>query len=215
MRFVRLSGPWGVGAALVSDLALTSLGGVAAALATGLCLAALLLMARGLSIGLEAPGRAVQQKLGALGETFAQLAEAAPELRCFGLEEWAAGQIDEASRAYADAQRAQAVLAGWMELLHAAAIDTAAPILRALLERGRLGEAEARLDTLFDAAQAGGGVPLSAAPAIRFAAPAPCHVAPDERLALSGPVRHRQDHAGRDAARPARGGAGPDRDRRA
>jgi ATP-binding cassette subfamily C protein CydC len=111
--------------------------------------------------------------------------------------------------------RAGAPIAALAALAAAMAVDAAAPILRALLERGRLGEAEARLDTLFDAAQAGGGVPLSAAPAIRFAAPAPCHVAPDERLALSGPVRHRQDHAGRDAARPARGGAGPDRDRRA
>lgn len=177
-RFVRLSAPWSVAAALASGLCLTVLGGPLAAVSTVACLAALLLAARTLSRQREAPGRAVQIAAGALREDFAQTIEAAPELRCFGLEAWAADRIDTRSRTLAAAQRAHANVAGWFELIQALSIalaasaaallsatagaeiaalaalaaamtlDGAAPLLRGQIDRGKMREAAARLDLL-------------------------------------------------------------------
>jgi ATP-binding cassette subfamily C protein CydC len=175
-RFVRLSAPWSVGAALASGVCLTLLGGPLAALATTVCLAGLLLGARSLSRRLEAPGRAIQSAAGALRQEFAQSVAAAPELRCFSLEDWAADRIDAGSRTLAAAQRAQAGVAGWFELIHALliglaaaaalllsihsgaaiaalaalaaamTIDGAAPLLRGQIDRGKVREASERLD---------------------------------------------------------------------
>lgn len=218
-RFVRLSAPWGVAAALASGLCLTVLGGPLAALSNVACLAALLLVSRGLSRRLEAPGRAIQIATGALRETFAETIEAAPELRCFGLESWAADRIDERSRTLAAAQRAQSGVAGWFELAQAVAIalaaaaaavfsagagaeiaalaalaaamtlDGAAPVLRSQIDRGKVREAAARLDTLLASTPPAhtAATILSDAPALAFHHPAPCRVAPGERLVLTGP----------------------------
>lgn len=218
-RFVRLSGPWGLAAALGAGLCLTLLGGAWAALATAGCLGALLLAADRLSRALAAPGRAVQQAAGTLREEFAMLVDAAPELRCFGLEDWAAGRIDARSRDLGRAQRTQARVAGWFELLHASAIglaagaalllslsagapvaalaalaaamtiDGAAPVLRATIERGRVGEAEARLDELLThaAPSAARTLAVAAAPAITLTDPEAVSIAPGERVALIGP----------------------------
>ncbi|HXH15103.1 MAG TPA: ATP-binding cassette domain-containing protein [Sphingomonas sp.] len=177
-RFVRISAPWGVAAALASGLSLIWLGGIAAAAATGGCMIALLVVGRLASDRLAAPGRAVQQAAGRLRETFSSLADAAPELRCFGLESWAAGLIDAQGRELAAAQRAHAKAAGWLDLLHASAvgfatasavmlsagsgapgaalaalaaamtIDAAAPLLRAMIDRTRTAEAQDRLDDI-------------------------------------------------------------------
>ncbi|SDA30200.1 amino acid ABC transporter ATP-binding/permease protein [Sphingomonas sp. NFR15] len=217
-RFVRLSAPWSVAAALVAGLCLTVLGGALAALSTVACLAALLLAARALSHRLEAPGRAVQIAAGALRDEFAQASEAAPELRCFALESWAADRIDARSRTLAAAQRAQANVAGWFELIQALSIafaassaallsaasgadiaalaalaaamtlDGAAPLLRGQIDRGKMREAEARLDMLLahSPSEQGSAKP-SDAPLLAFHQPAPCRIAPGERLALSGP----------------------------
>jgi len=182
-RFVRLSAPWSVAAALASGLCLTVLGGPLAAVSTVACLAALLLTARALSRQLETPGRTVQIAAGALREDFAQTIEAAPELRCFGLEAWAADRIDTRSRTLAAAQRAHANVAGWFELIQALSIalaasaaallsapagaeiaalaalaaamtlDGAAPLLRGQIDRGKMREATARLDLLLVAPQ--------------------------------------------------------------
>ncbi|KQN28823.1 ATP-binding cassette domain-containing protein [Sphingomonas sp. Leaf38] len=166
-----------------------------------------------------APGRAVQQASAALRETFASLADAAPELRCYGLETWAADRVDAQSRVLAAAQRAHANAAGWFELLHAAAvgvaaagavtvaagsgapraalaalaaamtIDAAGPLLRAMIDRGRLAEAQVRLGAVFAAPdQCRPAAALSdPAPAIRFALPARDCIAPaGTRLALVG-----------------------------
>ncbi|RZF66381.1 ATP-binding cassette domain-containing protein [Sphingomonas populi] len=217
-RFVRLSAPWGVAAALASGLCLTVLGGALAALSTVACLAALLLTARALSRRLEAPGRAVQTAAGALREEFAQAIEAAPELRCFGLESWAADRIDARSRTLAAAQRAQANVAGWFELLQALSIalaasaaallsapagaeiaalaalaaamtlDGAAPLLRGQIDRGKMREAAARLDMLLAVSRPERATAMpSDTPVLTFHQPAPCRVAPGERLALTGP----------------------------
>ena len=222
LHFVRRSGPWGAAAALASGVALTCLGGIGAAAATVACVALLLIVADRLWRGQEGLGRAVQQAQGALRETFATLSDAAPELRCYGLEDWAAERIARAGDALAAAQRAQARLSAQFELLHAATIglaaglalllaigagapiaalaalaaamtvDGAAPVMRAMVERGRLREAEARLDVLFEAAgpEAAGAPDASAPPApagITIGAPVGCGLEPGERLALVGP----------------------------
>ncbi|CAN5140545.1 amino acid ABC transporter ATP-binding/permease protein [soil metagenome] len=217
-RFVRLSAPWGVGAALVSGLALIQLGGIAAAIATTVCLGATLLIGDRLARRTAGPGRAVQQARGALTEEFAMLGEAAAELRCFGLEPWAAARIDARSRALCSAQRAQAVAGGWIELLHATAIgvaatsalflsahagapraalaalaaamtiDAAGPLLRTLLDRGRLNEAEARLDAIFTDERPHDEAPLvSATPTILFAELNWTRALSGTRLAITGP----------------------------
>lgn len=218
-RFVRLSAPWSVAAALASGLCLTVLGGPRAALSTATCLVALLLVAQLLSRRLEAPGRAIQIAAGALRETFAETIEAAPELRCFGLESWAADRIDERSRTLAAAQRAQAGVAGWFELTQALSIalaastaalfaatsgaqiaalaalaaamtlDGAAPVLRSQIDRGRVREAAARLGTLLTPVppERAAATILCDAPALVFHHPAPCRLAPGERLVLRGP----------------------------
>ena len=113
-RFVRLSGPWGVAAALASGAVLTLLGGIGSALVTMACAAAVLILCYGLARRMEAAGAAVQRSEGALREQFSMLVDAAPELRCFGLEPWAAERIDAHSRTFAAARlrHAKALLIG-------------------------------------------------------------------------------------------------------
>lgn len=182
-RFVRLSGPWGVVAALASGAALTLLGGLLAMIATLACVGGALGLARVWADRLEQPGRAVQRAMGALREEVAALGGAAAELRCFALEDWATARIAAASDRLAEAQAQQAAVAARFEALHAISValaaasalflsegagapitalaalaaamtaDATAPILRAMTERGRLREAEARLEFLFEAAE--------------------------------------------------------------
>lgn len=182
LRFVRLSGRWALVAALASGAAMTALGGWRPMVATLLCATLALIAGDRLARRLEAPGAAVQRATGALREEVASLSAAAAELRCFALEGWAAARIATAGEDLAEAQRAQAAVAGRFELLHATSmacaaalalllsidagadiaalaalaaamtVDAIAPILRSFAERGRLREAEARLADLFDAA---------------------------------------------------------------
>lgn len=213
-RFVRLSGPWGVVAALASGAALTGLGGWLAMVATLAWVGGALGLARYWARGLEEPGRAVQQAMGALREEVATIGGAAAELRCFALEDWATARIAAASDRLAEAQAQQSRVAARFEALHATTIalaaasalvlsagagapiaalaalaaamtaDATAPILRAMTERGRLREAEARLETLFGAAEA--------RPAAEGAGNANLVIdgtpfAPGSRIALTGP----------------------------
>ena len=182
-RFVRLSGRWGVVAALASGAALTALGGWPAMVATLACVGGALGLARSWARQLEQPGRAVQQAMGALREEVATIGGAAAELRCFALEDWATARIAAASDRLAEAQVRQAAVAGRFEALHANTValaatsalvlsagagapiaalaalaaamtaDATAPILRTITESGQLREAEARLETLFEAAE--------------------------------------------------------------
>ncbi|MBR0551248.1 amino acid ABC transporter ATP-binding/permease protein [Stakelama marina] len=216
-HFVRMSSPWGVAAALASGLALIVLGGIMAALATLACLGVMLALADRIARRFAERGRAVQRAGGELRETLATLAGAAPELRCFGLEDYAADRIATSSRRLASAQRRQAEVAGWFELLHAATvaiaagtalllslaagaplaalaalaaamtIDAAGPALRALLERGRLQEAEARLEALVEAAVPPRTCsPLPADYSITIARPVSCRITQGEHMALNG-----------------------------
>ena len=214
-RFVRLSGPWGAGAALTSGAALTLLGGWLAMMAALACVGGVIGLARYWSHQMEQPGRAVQQAMGALREEVAMIGGAAAELRCFALEDWATGRIAAAGDRLAEAQARAAAVAARFEALHAIGValaaasalvlsagagapvaalaalaaamtvDAIAPILRAMTERGRLREAEARLETVFEAATAVRPAPGSPGEANLVIDATP--FAPGSRIALTGP----------------------------
>ena len=177
-QFVRRSAVPGMIAALVSGLLLCGMGGWRPATALVSCLAGLLVLATFLARRLEAPGREVQRASGALKDIFAGMADAAAELRCYGVDAQATDMIDASSLRLAKAQRAQAGVAGWFEFVHAVvlgvaglaalilaapagariaalcalaavmAIDGAGPVLRSLAQRSAVREATARLDDL-------------------------------------------------------------------
>ena len=182
-RFVRLSARWGMAASIASGTALLLLAGPAPALATGAIVAAYLALASRLATLLQAPGREAQRAAGRLKETYASLASAAPELRAYGLEDWAADQVEARSTALLSAQGAVTAGAGWFELAQAGAtglaavaalalssgqplpmaalaalgaamtVDGTAAFARGLERRGALCEAEARLDAVLEAAE--------------------------------------------------------------
>jgi len=177
-QFVRLSAMAGMIAALASGLLLCALGGWRPASALALCLVGVLAVASVLAHRLEAPGREVQRASGALKDAFAGVADAAAELRCYGVEAQAMEAVDACSLRLAEAQRAQAGVAGWFEFIQAVAlgvagvaalilaapagapiaalcalaavmaIDGAGPVLRSLAQRSAVREATARLDDL-------------------------------------------------------------------
>lgn len=172
---VRRSAVSGATAAAITGIGLVLMGGWAAALGTLLCLVATLMLGARLARRIEAPGREVQHANGELKHLLGELAEAAPELRCYTLEGWASATVSEASRRLADAQVAKARASGWFTLLQASAIvtaagtalslaapsgapvaalaalaavmaiDGAAPLLRRFAERGSVRQAEDRL----------------------------------------------------------------------
>ncbi|MDQ0837116.1 ATP-binding cassette subfamily C protein CydC [Sphingomonas faeni] len=177
-QFVRLSAVPGMIAALASGLLLCVLGGWRPVVALLLCLAGLLVVAAFLARRLEAPGHKVQRANGALKDAFASVADAAAELRCYGVEAQAVAAVDACSVRLADAQRAQAGVAGWFEFVQAVAlgvaglaalilaapegapiaalcalaavmtIDGAGPVLRSFAQRSAVREAAARLNDL-------------------------------------------------------------------
>ncbi|WP_338665985.1 ATP-binding cassette domain-containing protein [Pararoseomonas sp. SCSIO 73927] len=182
-RFVGLSACWGMVASIMSGVALLLLAGPAPVLATGAVVAAYLLVANRLATRLQAPGREAQRAAGRLKETYATLASAAPELRAYGLEGWAAEAVDERSGDLLAAQNAATAGAGLFDLAGAAAtglaavaaltlsadgplpmaalaalgaamtVDGTAGFARGLERRGTSREAEARLDAVLDAAE--------------------------------------------------------------
>lgn len=125
-RFVRLSAPWGAGAAVIAGLALGLLAGWLSALAILLAAAAAILTARTLARRLSAPaGREIQTRMGTLKDAAAGLSAAAPELRAYGLESWA-GQTLATRGAAVDAARLDAARArGWIALSQAAILGLA------------------------------------------------------------------------------------------
>jgi ATP-binding cassette subfamily C protein CydC len=177
-QFVRLSAAPGAIAALASGLVLCLLGGAWSVVALMVCLSGLLAIAGVLARRLDAPGREVQRASGALKDAFAGMADAAAELRCYGIEAQALATVNACSLRLAEAQRAQACVVGWFELIQAVAlgaagvavlliaapagaavaalcalaavmtIDGAAPILRGLAQQSAVREAKTRLDDL-------------------------------------------------------------------
>lgn len=181
-QFVRLSAVPGMITALSSGLLVCALGGWRPALALSVCLAGVLALATVLARRLESPGREVQRASGALKDAFAGVADAAAELRCYGVEAAAMAAIDACSLRLAEAQRAQAGVSGWFDFIQAVAlgvagvsalllagssgapiaalcalaavmtIDGAGPVLRSLAQRSAVREATARLNELLPVA---------------------------------------------------------------
>lgn len=177
-QFVRFSAAPGAIAALASGLVLCVLGGPWSVVALMVCLSGLMAIAGVLARRLDAPGREVQRASGALKDAFAGMADAAAELRCYGIEAQALATVDACSLRFAEAQRAQACVVGWFEFIQAVAlgaagvavlliaapagaaiaalcalaavmtIDGAAPVLRGLAQQSAVREAKTRLDDL-------------------------------------------------------------------
>jgi ATP-binding cassette subfamily C protein CydC len=125
-RFIHRSARWGLLGAAATGCLLLLLAGPWPALATALVLAGSLFLAHRLSLGLQARGQAIPRAAGRLKGEFAALAAAAPELRAFGLENWAAERIARRGQALSDAQARSTFGAGWFDLLQAVAVGLAA-----------------------------------------------------------------------------------------
>ncbi len=177
-RFVRRSAPWGSAAAFATGMALLLPAGVAAACATAGTVVATLLAAWLLSAQGDAAGRSVQRANGRLKQEYVTLSAAAAELRAYGLDGWAAERLAREAAALSAAQARVTAWSGWFALLQAAApglaamvalslsvhaplplaalaalaaamtVDGVAGLVRGLEVRGRLAEAEARLDAV-------------------------------------------------------------------
>ncbi|WP_458097764.1 amino acid ABC transporter ATP-binding/permease protein, partial [Roseomonas sp. WA12] len=180
VRFVSLSARWSMVASVVSGVALLLLAGPAPALGTGVVVVAYLLVANRLATRLQAPGREALRAAGRLKETYATLASAAPELRAYGPEGWAAERIDARSGDLLAAQAAVTAGAGWFDLAQAVAtglaaigalavstdqtlpmaalaalgaamtLDGTASFARGMAQRGASRGAEARLDAVLE-----------------------------------------------------------------
>lgn len=128
-RFVRLSAPWGAGAAVAAGGALGALSGWTTALAILLSAAAAILAARALARRISAPaGREIQTRMGALKDVAASLSAAAPELRAYGLEAWAGQTLATQGQAVDQARLSDARAKGWIAFSQAAILGLAVVI---------------------------------------------------------------------------------------
>ena len=128
-RFVRLSAPWGAGAAVAAGVALGALSGWTTALAILLSAAAAILVARALARRISAPaGREIQTRMGALKDVAASLSAAAPELRAYGLEAWAGQTLATQGQAVDQARLSAARAKGWIAFSQAAILGLAVVI---------------------------------------------------------------------------------------
>jgi ATP-binding cassette subfamily C protein CydC len=117
-RLIRLSAPWGAGAAVAAGLAMAAPAGWASAAIVALAATATVLGVRLLARRLTArTGPAIQQAAGELKDALAAYAAAAPELRVYGVQDRASAEI-AAKGARLDALKADAVAAsGWLAVL--------------------------------------------------------------------------------------------------
>lgn len=119
--FVRRSAPWSLGAGAVSAVLLASLASpFAGAALFGVVIAAVLggvFIARSLA---DPAGRAVQIGAGAVKDRLAAMEAAAPELKAYGLDDWAAAQVAQVAADHDTAQIALTRSGGWMAVWQAA-----------------------------------------------------------------------------------------------
>ena len=179
--FVRLSSPWSLGAGAVSAVGLAMLASPSAGLAILAGMAAAVLGAAILGRRLADPaGRDVQAAIGALKARLTAFQAATPELRAYGLEDWAGQEAAEAARVLDEATLRGATAGGWMTAWQAAAgggavagavvaassapaplialaalcavtgVEAAAGLATALRQRGAAEAAIERLDRLAD-----------------------------------------------------------------
>ena len=192
--FVRRSAPWSLGAGAVAAILLASLASpsAGAALFIVMIVAVLggVLIARSLA---DPAGRAVQTGAGALKDRLAALEAAAPELKAYGLDDWACAQIAQVSADHDMAQIALTRSGGWTAMWQAAAsalavgvvipaafpadlplialaalaavmgVESAGGLVVALHQNGSAAQALSRLDAAMPAASVRHGRPLSGA----------------------------------------------------
>ncbi|RZJ29187.1 MAG: ATP-binding cassette domain-containing protein, partial [Brevundimonas sp.] len=120
--FVRRSAPWSFGAGLVTAVLLATIASpwAGGALAAGMAAACGggVLLARALS----APaGREAQIAMGVLKDRLASLEAAAPELKAYGLDGWAAREVASTAATFDRTQIALARAGGWIAAWQAAA----------------------------------------------------------------------------------------------
>lgn len=118
--FVRLSGPWGAGAGALAAIGMALLASPLSALvlAGGVAIA----IVGGLVIGrrvVDPAGRRVQIAMGLFKDRLSALQAAAPELRAYGLEGWAADQVGQAARTLDRRRVEDAVAGGWIPMFQA------------------------------------------------------------------------------------------------
>lgn len=125
-RFVRLSAPWGAGAGIGAGIALCAFTGwtVALAVATvsGLFIAASVLLARKVT---QQAGPTLRTTAGAFKDKIGSLSAAAPELRAYGMTQWACDQLVEAAQPYMAARRILTVGMSWLMTLQTLAMALA------------------------------------------------------------------------------------------
>lgn len=131
-RFIRLSAPWGAGAAVAAGMVLAAPAGWASALIVALAVAITVLATRALAGRLTArTGSAIQQATGDLKDTLAAYAGAAPELRVYGVMDRAVAEI-AAKGARLDSLKRQAVsAAGWLMVLQGLILGLAVALVLA------------------------------------------------------------------------------------
>lgn len=131
-RLVRRPAPWAAALAMVCGLVLAGIAGWAPVLSTALCAAAVLAVTYWLCRSRRVSATAVREATAALKNELALLAASAPELRCYGLEAWAAGRAREPGQRLLAAQRRLALEASRLDLLLAVATGLGAVLAMGL-----------------------------------------------------------------------------------
>lgn len=214
--FVRRSAPWSLGAGAVSAVLLASLASPLAGVALlGAMIAAVaggVLIAHRLA---DPAGRAVQTGAGALKDRLAALEAAAPELKAYGLDDWACAQVAQVAADHDAAQIALTRSGGWMAVWQAAAsalavgvvipaalpadlplialaalaavmgVESVGGLVVALHQNGSAAQALSRLDAAMPTASSRHGRPLSGA--VLGLANLGAELAPPYRLGVFGP----------------------------
>lgn len=114
-RFVRLSAPWGAGAATLTGLILCAIAGWQTAAVVAACIAAGMACAALIGQRLSRPaGQQVQQAAGRLKDELSSLMAAAPELRAYGMTAWAQDRLAAQAAPYDAAQYKLATSGAWI-----------------------------------------------------------------------------------------------------
>ncbi len=119
--FVRLSTPWALGAGAMSAIILTGMAtpvaGLLLALTLGVGALGSVILARRLA---DPAGRELQVAVGALKDHIGALEAAAPEMKAYGLERWAADSVASVAARHDAIQMRLTLAAGWIALWQAA-----------------------------------------------------------------------------------------------
>ncbi|MFN4295803.1 MAG: amino acid ABC transporter ATP-binding/permease protein [Brevundimonas sp.] len=115
--FVRLSTPWALGAGAMSAIILTSMAtptaGLLLALTLGVGAVGSVVLARRLA---DPAGRELQVAIGALKNRIGALEAAAPEMKAYGLQDWAADSVASVAARHDAIQTRLTLAAGWIAL---------------------------------------------------------------------------------------------------